>query len=89
MVFPSVAMQVECSSETLDSRDSFILLDETGATVWQGSASSSREKEFATKIATRLSSGVLITTREGQEGEEFWNRLGGILGATLNCNDRI
>eukprot|EP00026_Physarum_polycephalum_P002067 Phypoly_transcript_02071.p1 GENE.Phypoly_transcript_02071~~Phypoly_transcript_02071.p1 ORF type:complete len:829 (+),score=189.83 Phypoly_transcript_02071:487-2973(+) len=72
------AIEVPPKSASLSSRDAFILITQTGVTVWFGTGCDEEEKKQAKQVAARLAGGKPVTeVNEGSETSEFWNALGG------------
>lgn len=79
----SKSMQVTTSALSLNSGDSFVMVDKDSAVVWHGNMSSENEKKYADMIVSKLSDGKPTTTiSEGQEDGDFWEKLG---GNSLDC----
>ncbi|CAD7699891.1 unnamed protein product [Ostreobium quekettii] len=90
------AVQVRVSAQCLDSRNSFVVVDGEGATLWHGKASSGRERDTAQNVAMRLASTTRREITEGEEDEAFWSLIGGqrshATGSLLppkGCNVRL
>eukprot|EP00210_Caulerpa_lentillifera_P008831 g8427.t1 len=72
------AVQVRTTASSLNSGDSFVLLSDDRAIVWQGELCSDDERLFATTMAERLAQGKLVVSmEEGNEDDAFWKMLGG------------
>ncbi|GMH43531.1 hypothetical protein BSKO_11453 [Bryopsis sp. KO-2023] len=72
------AVQVKTAAQSLNSGDSFVLIDEKLATVWHGKLSSPEERSFAEKIAPRIAGSKPVkVVKEGEESQVFWGKLGG------------
>ena len=60
----------------LNSSDAFVLINEAKVFIWHGIGSNQAEKDCASIIATK-SGGEIYELEEGDEGEAFWEILGG------------
>lgn len=70
--------QVTTSAKSLNSGDSFILVDKDSAVVWHGKLSSEQEKGYSEKIAPKIAGSKEIKiVAEGEEDSSFWDMLGG------------
>eukprot|EP00210_Caulerpa_lentillifera_P006663 g6366.t1 len=72
------AVQVRTVASSLNSGDSFILINEAKVVIWQGKLCSDDERAFAASMASKLAEGKEVTSmEEGEEDDEFWTMLGG------------
>lgn len=72
------AVQVKTMATSLNSGDSFVLITEEKANIWQGKLCSDAERSFAESMAEKLAENKEISTiEEGTESDEFWSMLGG------------
>lgn len=71
------SVQVECKASSLNSGDCFVLTSEDSLYVWLGSGSSDEEKETAKATSGLLASRDAEAVAEGEEGDTFWELLGG------------
>jgi hypothetical protein len=81
----TVAVQTaSCSAASLNSSDSFILVNLSTVYTWLGTGSNEDEKIVATNIALGLAGSYngsggrsVVSLVEGKESEDFWTTLGG------------
>lgn len=80
----TVALQVTTAAASLNSEDSFVLVTNEAAYVWQGHGANADELTVATNVATILAGkykgkgGRLVSAlKEGGEPADFWEALGG------------
>jgi len=72
------AIQIEMQTKSLNSNDSFILLNAKGAYIWQGKGSNQDERDLAAALAVNLFNiENPVRVEENQEPEAFWQLLGG------------
>ncbi|KAL2091993.1 hypothetical protein ACEWY4_011791 [Coilia grayii] len=70
------AVEVEAVAANLNSNDAFVLLRPSSSVLWAGHGCSDAEKGGATQLSQIL--GVeLSEVAEGDEGDDFWDALGG------------
>uniref|UniRef100_UPI003AB0D687 gelsolin-like isoform X1 n=2 Tax=Centroberyx gerrardi TaxID=166262 RepID=UPI003AB0D687 len=70
------AVEVEPVSSSLNSSDVLLLVSSSGCWVWRGRSSSSAEEQGAQKLSDLLESSASLL-EEGEEGDAFWEVLGG------------
>ncbi|KAM4616917.1 gelsolin-like isoform 1-T8 [Polymixia lowei] len=70
------AVQVEAVASSLNSNDVFLLVWPDGCVVWEGQGSSGTESQGAQSLAGLLDL-TASSLKEGKEGDEFWDALGG------------
>lgn len=71
-------VEVACTCPSLNSADSFVLTNDQTAFVWYGSLATEDEHAVALNVANILGGNkAVVEMKEGSEGEDFWNALGG------------
>ncbi|XP_021339907.1 gelsolin-like, partial [Mizuhopecten yessoensis] len=72
-------IEVEPSSSSLNSQDTFLLMNDQKTVIWKGQLSNSCEQSLSRDMAGYLApENIIECISEGEETDDFWEALGGI-----------